>query len=391
MPASALAQDFERRRRRGEDDGGPLDRGAQHGHVAGVVEGAVLLLVRSVVLLVDDDEPEVGEGQEQRRAGADDEPRLAGGDGRPGAAAGGLGHARVPLGRAGAEAGLDPVEELDRERDLRQEHQRLTALRQRLGDGLEVDLGLARAGDAVQQRRRVAAGGDGGAEGGGGPGLRRGKRARDGRGVERRIGGVAGGGLAHEHALGFQALEHGGRDAGEPRELERREAAVAELLEGGEDARPRPGHPRRLGAGAAQQRPRRRRLAEARRAGREPQHHPERGQRVVGGAAQELAHRLAERRGIEHPRHRPQLLRRAVPLSRAPDRAEHPARAERHLDQVAGTRPALGRAIVEQPVEPVRQHHRDRLAGGEDTHQLAGIEVFHRATAWASIAPYHKH
>jgi len=56
-------------------------------HVAGLVGDAVLLLVGLVVLLIDDDEAEIGEGQKQCRASADHQLRLVLGDGAPDAAA----------------------------------------------------------------------------------------------------------------------------------------------------------------------------------------------------------------------------------------------------------------------------------------------------------------
>ena len=141
---------FEARGGGGEHHGGALDRGAQHRHVAGVIEHAVLLLVGAVVLLVDNDEAELAERQEQRRARAHHQPGVAGGDGMPGAAAVGLGHAGVPFGRAGAEPRLDPVEKLHREGDLGQKDQGLPPGAQGFGDGFEIDLGLARSGHALR-------------------------------------------------------------------------------------------------------------------------------------------------------------------------------------------------------------------------------------------------
>ncbi len=357
---------FQRRGGGGEDDGGALDRGAQHRHVAGVVERAVLLLVGAVVLLVDDDQAEVGEGQEERGAGADDEAGVAGGDRGPGPAAGGLRHAGVPLGGAGAEAGLDPVEELGGEGYLGEKDQGLAAAGQRLGDGFEIDLGLAGAGDALEERGGVGAGADRGAQRRRGFGLGGGERARLGGGVEVGVGGVAGRGLAQEHALGFEAGDDRGRDAGEAGELERREAGVAELVEGGEDARARRGAAGGLGAGAAEQRPRGGRLAEAGRSRGEPQHDGERGQGVVGGAGEERAHRRRQRGRVEHAGDVAELLRCDVARAGAPDQPEHPARTERHLDEVARPGACGGRAVVEQPVEAVGGQHRDRLARSEE-------------------------
>ncbi len=63
----------------------------------------------------------------------------------------------MPFGRAHAEALREAVEELRRERDLGHQDQRLAALADRLGDRLEIDLGLARAGHAVEQIDREAA------------------------------------------------------------------------------------------------------------------------------------------------------------------------------------------------------------------------------------------
>ena len=51
-----------------------------------------------------------------------------------------------------AEACGEAPDELRRQRDLGHEHDRATALLQRAGGGAQVDLGLARSGDAVQQR-----------------------------------------------------------------------------------------------------------------------------------------------------------------------------------------------------------------------------------------------
>ena len=148
---------FDRRRRRGEHHRNAGAVRAHHRHVAGVVVHAVLLLVGGVVLLVDDDEAEIGIGQEQRRARAGDDRHLAGSDRRPGAGAHARRQLRMPFRRAHAEALGEAVEELRGERDLRHQDQRLAPAPDGLGHRLEIDLGLAGAGDAVDQRRRIAA------------------------------------------------------------------------------------------------------------------------------------------------------------------------------------------------------------------------------------------
>ena len=60
----------------------------------------------------------------------------------------------MPLDRLAAEAALEPVHELACERDFRQHDHDLPALFECARDGLEIDFGLARTGDAVEQRYR---------------------------------------------------------------------------------------------------------------------------------------------------------------------------------------------------------------------------------------------
>ena len=175
LVAAAPRVDFglDRGRRGGEHDRDFRDARAHHRHVAGVVVHAVLLLVGAVVLLIDDDQAEIGIRQEQRRARAHDDARLARRDRRPGARAHARRELRVPFGRAHAEARGEAVEELRGERDLRHQDQRLPAAPDGFGDRLEIDLGLARAGDAVDQGRRIAAARDARAQGIRGLALRR--------------------------------------------------------------------------------------------------------------------------------------------------------------------------------------------------------------------------
>ena len=66
----------------------------------------------------------------------------------------------MPFGRPRAETGGEAVEKLRGQRDLRQEHERLALLPQSFGDRLEIDLGLARSGHALEQGRRERALGD---------------------------------------------------------------------------------------------------------------------------------------------------------------------------------------------------------------------------------------
>src|ERR1035438_3546448 len=57
---------------------------------------------------------------------------------------------------AGTEPCLEAFDRLRRQRNFRHEHNRALALRERVFDGLEIDLGLAGTGDAVQKERAAS-------------------------------------------------------------------------------------------------------------------------------------------------------------------------------------------------------------------------------------------
>ena len=126
-----------------------------------MVAGRLLLLVGMLVLLVHDDEAERFDRRKDGRARADDDPRAALANLVPFvvALAGGqmaVQHRHQRLQRAGAEPRLEPLDGLRRERDFRHEHNRALAVFQGVGDGLQINLGLAAAGDAVQEEGRGA-------------------------------------------------------------------------------------------------------------------------------------------------------------------------------------------------------------------------------------------
>jgi hypothetical protein len=100
-----VPQALQRRRGRGQHHQRPLDLGAGHGQVAGLVDEALLLLERAVVLLVDHHQPQLAERQEQGRAGPDHDPRRP--VATPSQARRRLGGETpgVPLDRGGAEPG----------------------------------------------------------------------------------------------------------------------------------------------------------------------------------------------------------------------------------------------------------------------------------------------
>ena len=138
----------------GQDDRNIAQAGTHDGHVAALIEDAVFLLEAGVVLLVDDDQAEIAEGQEQRRTRADDDARFAGRRRLPDASAIDRRDGRMPFHRLDAEALLEALDELAGQGDLGQQdhdlHVRIAF--QRARDRFEIDLGLAGPGDAVQQR-----------------------------------------------------------------------------------------------------------------------------------------------------------------------------------------------------------------------------------------------
>ena len=162
--AARVHHGLDRRRRRREHDRNFDLARPHHRHVAGVIADAVLLLVGGVVLLIDDDEAKIGVGQEQRRARADHHLRLAGRDRRPGARALSWRQLGMPFGGPNAEPRGEAIEELRGQRDLRHQDHHLLAAPDRLGHRLEIDLGLARPGDAVDQGHGEAARADAGAQ-----------------------------------------------------------------------------------------------------------------------------------------------------------------------------------------------------------------------------------
>ena len=103
------------------------------------------------MLLVDDDQAEVADRGEDGGARADADAGLAAAQAAPLVEALAGGEGRVEDGEAVAEAGAEAGDGLRREADLGDEDDRAAAARERRLDRGEVDLGLAGAGDAVEE------------------------------------------------------------------------------------------------------------------------------------------------------------------------------------------------------------------------------------------------
>ncbi len=355
------------------DDHRALPLGPAEGDLPRVVAGrAPVLLVRGLVLLVDDDQAQPGQRREhgapraQHHVGAPlaDAPVL--GDPLAGRQTG------VPDGDALAQPRAQSAQELGGQGDLGHQHQASAAARAGRLDGLQVHLGLARAGDTVQQQG-APAGVERGGDRGGGRGLllrRPGRdRGRGGIGAEPVEAGALG-------RLPRQLDEAGGGHA--PQRGEGRARAAAELGRGQlsparpqdvEDLAPAPAPARARRAGdqaGGRGRPGRRERPAAVRvpaqraldAGRQHQAQAE-GERslvVAGhpaGQVQELRRERRRGHGAGQRRQAALVRRRAA----REHHAEHPPRAQGAGHQRARARDRVergGHGVVERPVEGAR-------------------------------------
>ena len=268
----------------------------------------------------------------------------------------------MPFGWLGAEALLAAGDEMAGERDLGHEHQRLLALRERCGDRLEIDFGLAGAGDAVEQSHGEAVLHIGEELGCRVRLLRREPRPRR-REVElwRRPGGKL---LGDQRAGIDQPVDHAGADAGGfgERRLRPGHAVARDLQHAGAGRR----HAR---WGAAFEEPhaiaRRRRREGAARAHHHAQHHARRAQRVSRHPIGEVERDARQRRHVvDHLDDLAQLLgielRRLGALVARPHHAEIVHRRERRHDELTlAHRHALRHGIV------VRRRQRERQQYGD--------------------------
>ncbi len=109
------------------------------------------------MFLVDQDQAQVGQRREHRRARADDHVEPAAAGALPGRAALAERQVRVEHADAVAEAAAERMDDLVRQRDLGHEDEHAPAAGDRGPRRREVDLGLAAAGHAVEQEGGVGA------------------------------------------------------------------------------------------------------------------------------------------------------------------------------------------------------------------------------------------
>ena len=271
---------------------------------------------------------------------------------------------RMPFGGPGAEARGEAIEELRSQRDFRQQDERLTARAQRRGDRLEIDLRLARAGDAFEQDRAERARLDRARQRVGGGaliGLQR-SAARN----RRSSGAAAGSG----GSATISSAPSSTRPSITPRTAggglrERRLGQRRAIGEGREHARARRREAKRRLAGRAIGEARRRRGRRLGRARRHAQHHAARRQGPARHPVDEIAQRLAQRREIADFGDRLEIVAAALRASttRRRRRGAFPAARRRIVPASGPMRRARDSCRRCRP-RPARARRRRRFAWG---------------------------
>ncbi len=131
-----------------------------------MVAGRLLLFVGAVLLLIDHDEPEVLDGREESRTRADHDARLAVANPRPFAPTVAVGLRRVENRGGAPESLLNGARGGGGEPDLGYQDDTPATRRKDRFETSDVDLGLARSGDAVEEEGCIAARGGRGVDGG---------------------------------------------------------------------------------------------------------------------------------------------------------------------------------------------------------------------------------
>ena len=205
-PGLHIAQCFQAGRSGNQHGRGGAQPGTHDRHVARVVGHTVFLLERRLMLLIHNNKAEIRERQEQRGACAHDDRRRPLRHRAPREPPDPRRQVGVPDGGRGVKPPGATVQPLRAQGNFRQQHQRLPPLRHARGDGLQINLGLAGAGHAVQQRDAEPSA-DRGPQRCGGDGLFRAQR-RAGAGHVGHFWPGAGQG----HPLDQSGLHHGPHD-----------------------------------------------------------------------------------------------------------------------------------------------------------------------------------
>ncbi len=352
------------RRRRARQQGRAAIPGPAAGDGARVVAGIALLLVGGVVLLVDHDQAEVADGSEDGRARPDADARLAAAQPPPLVVALARGEGRVEHREAIAQPRPKAGHRLRGEADLRHQDDRPPAAGESGLDRSQVDLGLAGAGDAVQEQlpRHPGFAVERGDDLGDGALLLVEEPRPAGRG--RQLG--AAGAAVHARAAGrdqaalLQAAEDLAVGADRGRQLAGRHLGAAQGLQHSPllGAQPAPSGQRLLARGrdlGPQLVPRAHPLAAAAGAGRQDQLQAARGGRaVLPGDPEPEADQLRRDAGLERFERLGETLGRQLRGLRQPDDdAQRPPPPERHSHDAAHLEVGhlLRQPIVERPAQ----------------------------------------
>ncbi len=305
------------------------------------------------MLLVDDHQPEVGQRREHGRPRADADAGLAAAQARPLVVALAVGELGVQHGDGVAEAGHEARDDLGRQGDLGHEDEHGAPPLERRAGGMQVDLGLARAGHPLQEQHRAGGRGPDRRQRGALVGRERGRLAL---GADREVRrGAADRALLDGHeAARLQAPQRGQVAPGEARKRpEERTLAVGQALVAGVA--------RGLGVG---------RRLRPRALGRQQQAEGAGGRRaVVAGQPQAQVDQLGGQARIEDlPGLREIVL---AGLGGGGDDADDVAVGEGHDEDRADAH-ALGAGVVERPAE--RAGRRQRLDLGHGGHRRMTIE-----------------
>ena len=126
------------------------------GDIARVIGRRALFLVCALVLLVHDDQPQPLNWREERRTRADDDIHFTRADAPPLVQPLAIGQPAMQQRDTTRETSRVARHRLWRQRDLRHQRDAPLATRDHRRERLKVDLGLAAAGDAMQQERSAA-------------------------------------------------------------------------------------------------------------------------------------------------------------------------------------------------------------------------------------------
>ena len=138
-----------------EHDGDVQGAAKSKRNLACMIGGPILVLIRWLVLFVEDDEAEVGQRREDGRARPDHHVNLARPDAPPLVVAFAGTQRAVDDGDAARKAAREALHGLRGERDFRHQHDATLAPRNHSGQCLQIDLRLAASRYAMQQNGRA--------------------------------------------------------------------------------------------------------------------------------------------------------------------------------------------------------------------------------------------